>query len=1062
MTIKLNQPAQLSDFELGGGPMLRQEVDPAVSGSLLPKLSRRARAGGEVALREVFTAYETADDAALLGAGLAITEPPAADGVDVVLFAVPDRTWTYRSEAVAHLEAYTVAGQEMDWRVFGDHLAGVSTVRLWAPPDSPMPGIGDAVYLTDERIGQTWQQAFRILSLTATDELWVAAGSNPIPYIDLLLTLSDRLTQDVDGQSAPAWELVPHDYKIRKGQVSGDAKFYGVSVLAEDVVADVTTEVKVDSVFAPVVPASRSTTSIIDVPVLARRTRTLASGVGQTYTDISSPAHSDSTLITSANRSKNYTVVLTPKPAIGSVAFSYVALGEWYTLSDNSDGTIGGAGLGGSGTYVEATGTLAVTLEYSPDLDTYLVWNWGSYQQWTRIDGQVIAPVRVEAILFAGSEPGTLAVSWTAGGVAKTATDDGAGALIGDATGSYHYGDGLLSLAPNVLPDGDIEWSVADGPVSVTVDVSSTLVVSGGRVTFTVATALPIAPGSASVSLPMDHRFPDGFEAPGWGNPYDYGWFDQGDGTLKGPFVSTMSGTIDYATGAYDLPEVVANHTTALRWDGGGWVAQQVSTYYAPGGPVTVAHSAVGAGGVNTITGTLTAGDYGLTLILETVDPVEYAALIFRLGGDTYRGLRGGEITRDGGGLGVNGAPAVVGTGSPGGVMTLTDWVPGGGNGPNMVAGLTRGGEWTATEIHWRAAGTGIQPASLGVVGTSAEGDAKAATTDASGLFSGDATGQAKFTEGFVNMTWLVAMDPATLTHSAVIVQLIPLDKDIIGIDAAKLPSDGQVVIYNAGGQVAVGDSVTETLPNLLSPGQVVALSQTGLNTVSLTDQDGALVDPALYTVDLDTGILTMADPLDLSGYNESLVAKLCWDDQATVVDVQANGIITLANALPRAYAAATARVYAILDFGTLRAHVAGRFDQKVWDGVFRDDLNGDTAPFTYNFAGFPVEVDNDQAPTERWALHFVSSTTVEVIGETLGNLGQFAIAIDMAPVDPATGLTVWTLRSAGWGGGQVPGNVLRIDIAAAAAHAWVLRCTSMGAESLESDQVTLNPRGDI
>ena len=1045
MTLKLNQPAELADHPLSAGPMIREEIDPGVPGNWFGKLSRRARAGGDVSIREAFVAHEIAGNAELLDAGVVISAVPAAAGVDVVLFRVPGQEWAYHSEAVAFVEAYTQAGQEMDWRIFGSHLEGFRTLRLWGLLSSPLPGVGSAIFLTDENVGEAFEQPFRIDGMTVTQATYALGSAGAVDYQDALIELSAPLERDLDGDSTPDYSLPERLIKVREGQVADNAKYYGASPLTEELAAD-EVDVKVAAVFAPIVPASRSSTAIVDALALPRVARRVVSGVGHEYTDPSGPAHTDSLLITGANRGHNYSFSLAPLPAAGAFQLKYQSLGNWITLRDNGDGTFGTPGRGGSGTVSQVTGTVTANLDNAPDLGSYIVLSWGTYQQFARLDGQTLAPAVIDAVLLPGTEPGTLGASWTEGGVAKSLGDDGAGNLTGDASGKYYYGTGQIVAQMATLPDGDIDWITNDGAAAVDQDVFGSVTVSGGRVRFTLATALPIVPGSATVWMEVNHRFPDGLDV--WGQ-FTTSWLDDGNGIMVSHY-GDQHGTVNYATGEYDLPEVMPNHTTALRWVGGVYVAQAVSTHFAGVGPVRVVHSATG--GANIVEGVLSG--YSLRLGLDTVDSLVPGALIFTLGGDTYRGAAGGGLERDG-------APGVsVGSVGQQGEILVSDWIGGGGNTPGLLAALARGEDWSLTTMHWGALGFPLQAGQLSMVGTSAAGDLQNAGTDNFGAFTGDATGFMVFDSGFGLTTWAQEMDPASITHSGVVLTLIPLDKELIGIDAARLPADGKVPIFNPGGLLAVGDSQDQVLPDPLSAAQVVPLAVSDLTTVQVLDANGLIVDAALYSVDLEADIITMSDPLDLTGFVEPLVAVLHWDDEGKIVEVQPSGIVTLAAPLPRVYSVG-AMASAILYAGDLQAHAPVFFDQKTWDNTYSDSLDGDAAAATYNLAGFPVEVDNDKAPTERWAVHFLTTTSVAVVGERLGNLGTFDFTQDLQPVDPATGLVAFRLRAAGRGEGWIPGNVIRFNVITAAGHFFGLRCVSLGAENLGTDEVVLKPRGD-
>ena len=1054
MSLVIRPSTELSQFRRGGGPLVRALLDLSVPGEFLPRLSRRARSGGEVAIGILYVTHESQDVVVMSHVGLAVTEPPAADGVEVTLFEVSDLDGPYRYQAVAYLEQYTTPGQRMDWAVFNGHVAGSRTLRLWGPRNSDLPSIGQSIFLRDESIGGTYEQPFRIIGLSSEERIWNVDSQSAISYIDLLLTLSAPLDEDVDG-TTPDYALTASDIVVRKGQVGAGARFHGVATLAAPVTLGVTTELQVDSVYASVVPAAEDFQSLVEVAVLPQVARSVVSGAGYSYTDTAGPAHSSFTLVTEANRSLQYTDALSPRSVVGTVRRSYVALGEWYDLDDNGDGTIGGPGQGGFGTYT--ANTLAVTLEHKPDIDTYMVTTWGSDQQFERLDAEVLAPAIVAVVLDAGSTPATLTLNWTAGGAAKSATDDGSGLLSGDASGSYGYGLGLLRLQAPLLPDGDIHYELTRGAATFSGPAASP-VISGGRVTWTTDDSLPITPGSADVWMYVTYQWPGSVDAPHGGGQVRHHWIDQGNGTLK-PLPGLFAGydiTLNYATGEFSAPELIPNFTSALRWTGSAWVGESLSARYKAGNTLEVSLS--GSGGADSVSGTLVAGSYGLTLDLPPGDPVEPGSVVLSFGGQVYTADAAGALTGS-----VSGAGA--GTVSAG-LILISAWTGGAGNAPAWLAGLRRGGEWTATDIAFRVPGTNVQPGSLSVTGLDVDGGAVSATTDNAGVVGGDATGVAKFTEGFAQMAFATPVQPASLKQSAVLVQRIPLEADVIGIDPSRLPADGTVPKFHAGGQVAVGDSTVDTLPSGLVAGQVEALSQNDLASITLYDADGKTrVDDALYIPHLADGEVEMADPLDLSAYIQPLKAKLCWYDQTTVVDVQANGRIHVTDALPRSYATGTARVFSILEFGNLGAHVDRFFDQKVWTGEFVGELVGDQAPFTYNVSGFPIETRNDRTPTERWAVHVKQTTPsllVDVIGERMGNLGEFDASADISPVDPATSEIVWTLRAAGGFAGAQPGNVLRFDTIAAAHHACVLRATNIGAQNLADDEAVLSSMGDL
>ncbi len=112
--------------------------------------------------------------------------------------------------------------------------------------------------------------------------------------------------------------------------------------------------------------------------------------------------------------------------------------------------------------------------------------------------------------------------------------------------------------------------------------------------------------------------------------------------------------------------------------------------------------------------------------------------------------------------------------------------------------------------------------------------------------------------------------------------------------------------------------------------------------------------------------------------------------------------------------------------------------------------------------------VTNSGALSERWVLRFTNTTTVEVIGEHVGNLGTFPIAADIAPINPNTktesfaGVPYFTVKAGGWGAGWASGNVLRINTVGALQPFARIR-TVQPSEAVGTDYTFgLTVRGDI
>lgn len=306
-------------------------------------------------------------------------------------------------------------------------------------------------------------------------------------------------------------------------------------------------------------------------------------------------------------------------------------------------------------------------------------------------------------------------------------------------------------------------------------------------------------------------------------------------------------------------------------------------------------------------------------------------------------------------------------------------------------------------------------------------------------------------------------VDPTTLRFNSVTYVYLPLDADIIGMDPVRLPSDGRVPVYRNGYYVVVGH--TAALPAAtLSNGQTINCARTRLSRAWIVGADGKKIQSG-WTVDLDAGLVSV---VDVAGWVQPVRVHHRIEEMARVSDVQINGTLTLTKSLSHDFPVGSV-VSSALYTGTIRARVSHAFDQASWDGVtWADSVTGNPAPAQYNDTAFPLVVTNAGAVSERWVLKFTNTTTVEVIGEHVGNLGTFPIASDIAPLNPNTrtdvlaGVPYFTVPAGGWGAGWAVGNVLRINTVGAMQPFACIR-TVQPSEAAGTDYTFgLTVRGDI
>jgi len=395
-------------------------------------------------------------------------------------------------------------------------------------------------------------------------------------------------------------------------------------------------------------------------------------------------------------------------------------------------------------------------------------------------------------------------------------------------------------------------------------------------------------------------------------------------------------------------------------------------------------------------------------------------------------------------------------------------------------------------EAHFRTPGAPIRPGSFYVSGTLIDGRAFNATADFSGVITGDfVQGGIDAETGIVNVyfgctttaageegeeyydpdniredgkLWVpVPVLADSVTFNCVVYSYLPLDADLIGIDPVRLPTDGRVPIIGPGDVVVIHNTQTKILSTLPVADEVITLPRQNVSLIELYDADGVAIPSAgNYVVGLEAGTITMASSLDLSAYEQPLVAMNRIEDMRLVTDVQINGQISISSPISHDYDMDETYVSSALTVGDLESRVVNIFDQKTWTNEWSDELIGDACIANYNTINFPFETSNKGAIAERWLLKFTSPTTVDVIGENVGYIEEdWPITNTLAPINPATGTPYFTIAAAGWGTGWSTGNLIRFNTEAANHHLWVVRTTLSGTVTEPNDQFTLQIRGD-
>ena len=529
--------------------------------------------------------------------------------------------------------------------------------------------------------------------------------------------------------------------------------------------------------------------------------------------------------------------------------------------------------------------------------------------------------------------------------------------------------------------------------------------------------------------------------------------------TIPSPTFRTVQlGTHVLADGETQAPTW---RTTFLGWeyiptganyppDESGWVNVK---YRTPGGATTVADE---RHLLDAITLDLTPG------YAERVVP---GSLRFLFGGSTYVNTAG-VIYRNP--SPETGAGTLAGSlNVDAGTVTLTSWPEGGANTVTLQALLTAVGGQPVDLCSFRIPVSPVKAGTLQLRWVDPEGSVFSKIPDGSGVLEdGDCTLRADWSRGIVHVRFgrwrtlasLTADDlqaawytpnavvniggvdsiwhphpilADTLIYNAVAATYLPPDSDILGLDAARLPPDGKALIYRTGMLALIHN--TATLPKAeLIASEVIDCGRTRLYRVVIEDSNDQRLSADLYSVNREQGLVTMADPLDLSGYAPPFFLRHTVADLQRLLSTDINGRLTFLRPVSHSYPVGSSYVSGMLFIGTLQARYFNLFEQASWSGQWSDDRIGDQPLASYNDALYPIGVTNAGAYPDRFLVRFTSATAFQIVGEHLGLIGVGTVNEDCAPQNPRSGVPYFTLLKEGWGGGWATGNCLRFNLTAA------------------------------
>jgi len=1143
--IKLLKSERLQDTDDGGGRMTGNEVVDNLSNNLFPDISELDRTYGRISLRKAFPAVMTETTDTYYGSNVIISEPPADPLVSVVMLDLQDSAawWNERAAAQDKIESSIVKSVVSDLKLLGDHYEGQRTIFAYQDPARPLPGVGDVLCLFDT----AHEQYVRITDVVH-EVVTYSDTAGTFLKRQLTLSISSPLLYDfIGGVQTRATSYLPAT-KLYKTNAIEAVNCYGISPLAEAAIFGAT-KLTVDHYKGPLIPSTQSESALLDIQAGGTTAVSIATGVRNPT--MSGIAHTGMVRITSATRQFVYVNSLKPLPAQYTLVISYMSRGKWYAISDkDGDGHLTGDGTG-SLNYI--TGSVMITLQDLPDIDSAILYAWGSAITYTTRYSAGMEFSWSAQTAHTPVKPGFFSLAWESSGIQYSVFDDGLGNIgvldanghvtEGESYGRIDYATGKFFLVPKLLPEANVTPQITYEYGSGVEETYSVSVDMDGYVSL--SSAQQITPRTLSITWTVTrpkthyemHSVESGSTTTSWGSTSTNSSLtidpnlstseyvvahvtarDDGEGSLLGTsevnpgLVNYIAGDIGFWTGVpYVVTESGYEYTTsdsstggasAGPGGGGGWGNETTKTRDSlgmPQNPMSVTLRYRPETGTDTqVTETLAPMPIVIDLTPFSADAIVPDSVHFELGGIEYIDMEG-EIYQYGStvaspSLKVIIPPSVGTIDYASGLVTLTNWCPGGGGVLSNVSMLTVKCPWTEANMLFRTPSAPLRPGGFFLSAVDVQGRQLLGTADTSGTITGDhLTGAIDVERGVVALNfgdvvldasltaeekdepWYFAGNvdangyiwrplevwPETVRYNCVVYVSLPLSSEILGLDPVRLPMDGQMPLFRVGDVVVVHHTATSTPISNPQVGQVIHADRERLAYARLYDAAGALVPTAKYSVDLDAGTATF---LDVSGLATPLTLEHRVEDMALVSDLQietgGKGVLTLTRGLSHAYPLGS-YVSSALVIGDMFARVGVFFSQQTWTGMWSDSRIGSNTTAQYNDTVHPVEVTNRGAIQERWMIQFTSSTNFNVIGEYSGQVDSGSINSDCAPINPNTGTPYFTIRAVGWGLGWATGYVVRFNTVAANYPVWIARTILQGNASAHTDRFRLQIRGD-
>ncbi|MFP3456493.1 hypothetical protein R0J89_09515 [Psychrobacter sp. SIMBA_152] len=1150
----------MADTPDGGGLPTGVAVIDGVSNNLFPDVSDIDRLLGRVRLRKVSLAVKTANAELLQAPRMLLTELPDNPNISVFFFkgsSFADR----RVDAQNKIESYLAFGTKWAGHLLETQLAGQRVIQISLDAKDPVPAVGQPLVLVQNE-GQSDEhyQYLRPLKVDTIERRFQKSASETVTRTVATIEFGDTLSESFNGLTVQEFYQNTSTTRraiLREARIADAAKYYSASRLAEPVVAMLSRQVKVNSIYTQVVPSTQVETPILQrdpanqvatqargdgvininqsVNVASNTAFSLPSGIaagtlnvivgsitltdrdgelvatngtayasiqygigqitwynflniGQTTVTGSYKPASEFTRVAQTdyqvvgdNAGYNYVRELGAEPLPNSLKITYTVGGNNYLVHDDGRGNLVDDDGNGRGTVQGKT--VLLTTAAIPDAASYIIYSFGVDLSTIKYGAQIL-PTAYHPVVITDAVVGDITITW---GENKSATMSN-GIITGDATGVFE-GD-YLHIAPNdtvakgtvftVTYDklldsmttpisGDYALDNADGVFETSIDLANTI--TGAHLYVGLydsegqQISLSLANNGAGSLIITGAYYYTGIQS----YPYTPNKSASGEDWNA----SLVSENLDKNTGKIDFKIKVSRKKSVVDVVMVGSGINQKPTFNTKNIDENLHIKRVVLNGAAEVGGTSESTSLDAVADILLIDTPS-AAKAPVVNGSLFINALGQSLRDDNGNI-KNSTDIVGKIDYKSGVIQLTTWQPDTANLVNLQSMLRENDPVPLANLIFRTPVAPLKEASLQISAELADGTVISLSTDEQGNITGHnfAHGTVDFKAGVVALyfyerlgvtanpdvvdeSWYdanniytlssgdntqyinrpVYVKPDSIRYNAIAYSYLPLDKELIGLDPVRLPSDGRVPFVRKGDSIAITELKTMELPTN-APNDTFDLGFERLSDVNVVDANGLKVSFDYLDVDLDAGTLQLNDMFDMSFYTAPLTAKYRIMDIALVIETDISGRVTLSTVITHDYT--TAAVFSsMLLVGDMQARAYNVFSQKSWGSVFSDTLIGDKATSQLQITNNPIVVTNRDAIEERWALVFTSSTAFRIIGETVGEIGIGSTSTTTSPLNPMTAQPYFTIAQESWGSGWSANNVVRFNTASAKYPVWI------------------------